>query len=79
MFSAEEAEDYFKQTYRDNNRDHVYTPLTQFDRPELPSHLFSLRCPTENELKRSVKRKRNGAAPGCNALTYVPYKNAAQS
>ena len=50
-FSAEEAEAYFKQTYRDNNRDHVYTPLTQFECPELPSHLFLLCCPTENELK----------------------------
>ena len=46
-------------------------------RPELPLQLFSLRCPTENELKRSVQRKRNGAAPGLNALTYVPYKKCA--
>ena len=73
-FSAEEAEDYFKHTYRDTERDHSYTPLPGFQRPDLPSHLFSLRCPTENELKRSVRRKRNGAAPGFNALTYVPYK-----
>jgi len=33
-----------------------------------------LRCPAANELERGVKRKRNGAAPGLNALTYVPYK-----
>lgn len=73
-FSAKEAEDYFKHTYRDTKRDHSYTPLPEFVRPDLPSHLFSLRCPTENELKRSIRRKRNGAAPGFNALTYVPYK-----
>ena len=76
-FSAEEAYSYFKQIYRDSNRDHIYIPLPELVRPELPLQLFSLRCPTENELKRSVQRKRNGAAPGLNALTYVPYKKCA--
>ena len=76
-FSAKEASRYFKQIYRDSNRDHIYIPLPELVRPELPLQLFSLRCPTENELKRSVQRKRNGAAPGLNALTYVPYKKCA--
>ena len=60
-FSAEEAYSYFKQIYRDSNRDHIYIPLPELVRPELPLQLFSLRCPTENELKRSVQRKRNEA------------------
>ena len=74
QFSAEEAQQYFVETYRDISRDHVYQPLPDFERPEFPSHIFSLRCPTAKELEKSVKRKRNGAAPGLNALTYVPYK-----
>jgi len=73
-FAAEEAYDYFKQTYRDTNREHIYVPPPGLIRPELPAQLFSLRCPTEKELKTSVQKKRNGAAPGLNALTYVPYK-----
>ena len=73
-FSAETAEQYFQNTYRDLNRDHRYVPLPEFQRPHLPEQLFSLRCPTRNELCKSVRKKRNAAAPGINALTYVPYK-----
>ena len=73
-FTAESAEQYFEKTYRDEKRNHTYVPLPEFERPLLPEHIFSLRCPTESELKRSIKRKRNGAAPGMNGLTYVPYK-----
>lgn len=73
-FSAEDAQQYFEKTYRDENRDYVYSPPPGLERPQLPEHVFSLRCPTEKELNRSVKRKRNGAAPGMNALSYIPYK-----
>ena len=73
-FSADEAQQYFEKTYRDEDRDYVYCPPPGLQRPDIPSHIFSLRCPTENEIKRSVRRKRNGAAPGLNALSYVPYK-----
>ena len=73
-FSADEAQQYFEKTYRDEDRDYVYCPPPGLQRPDIPSHVFSLRCPTENEIKRSVRRKRNGAAPGLNALSYVPYK-----
>jgi len=73
-FSKEEAQQYFEKTYRDEQRNYVYSPPPELQRPDIPSWMFSLRCPTENELKKSVKRKRNGAAPGLNQLTYVPYK-----
>ena len=43
-------------------------------RPAIPTKLFNTRCPSLPELRKSVKRKRNGAAPGYNSLTYVPYK-----
>ena len=73
-FPAEEAQEYFEQTYKDDERDFKYTALPETTRPHIPSHLFSLRCPTLFELQKSAKKKRNGAAPGLNALTYVPYK-----
>ena len=73
-FTAESAQQYFQKTYRDEKRNHTYVPLPEFERPLLPEHIFSLRYPTESELNRSIKRKRNGAAPGMNGLTYVPYK-----
>jgi len=73
-FSAADAQQYFEKTYRDEERDHSYVPLPQLARPPIPAHVFSLRCPTISELRKSVHRKRNGAAPGMNALTYVPYK-----
>ena len=73
-FSAETAQQYFQETYRDEERDYVYEPLPEFQRPQLPTYMFSLRCPTEQELMKSARKKRNGAAPGMNALSYVPYK-----
>ena len=76
-FSADDAQQYFAKTYRDERRDHSYVPLPEFNRPQIPAHLFSLRCPTASEIRKSVRRKRNGAAPGMNALTYVPYKKCA--
>ena len=56
-FSADEAQQYFEKTYRDEDRDYVYCPPPGLQRPDIPSHIFSLRCPTENEIKRSVRRK----------------------
>ena len=73
-FSAADAQQYFEKTYRDEERDHSYVPLPQLARPPIPAHIFTLRCPTVSKLRKSVHRKRNGAAPGMNALTYVPYK-----
>jgi len=73
-FSAETAFDYFQETYTDNGRDFVYTAPEGMQLPNPPSIIFSLRCPTHAEICKSIKRKRNGATPGFNALTYVPYK-----
>ena len=55
-FSAMAAQQYFEETYRDENRDYVYVAPEDFKRPELPSHVFSLRCPTAHELQISLKR-----------------------
>ena len=73
-FSKDEAVKFFANTYRDENRNHQYNPLPDMPRPDVPKILFSLRCPTRKELRKSVLKKSNGAAPGLNCLTYVPYK-----
>ena len=73
-FSAKDASDHFSKLYRDENRNYKYSPPSGLKRPKLPDFAFSDRCPTFKELKRSVKRKRNAAAPGLNSLPYVPYK-----
>ena len=73
-FSGEEAQEYFCKTYGDTGRGHEYLPFPESERPALPESTFSGRCPSRAELSRAVRFKRNGAAPGLNSLTYVPYK-----
>ena len=74
LFSAETANKYFANLYRDTDRKYSYSPLLDSSRPPLPTVPFIMRCPTFAEFKRSARKKRNGAAASLNALTYVPYK-----
>ena len=73
-FSAETAKEYFEKTYRDEDRKYSFSALPEMSRPQLPSSFFSLRCPTKAEIRKSIRRKRNGATPGLNGLPYLPYK-----
>ena len=73
-FSKEDAIKYFAKTYHDEERDHVYDALPDMKRPDLPSTLFNLRCPSAKEIKRGVFPKSNKATPGLNALPYTIYK-----
>ena len=73
-FSKEEYQEYFGKTYRDENRGYVYTKMEDMIRPGLPKKAFEMRPPTIKELSRSAGRKRNGASPGLDAITYVPFK-----
>ena len=73
-FSASTAQQYFEKTYTDSNRDYEYSPLPEMIRPTLPESLFSIDCPNLGDIKQSIRKKRNKAAAGLNALTYVPYK-----
>ena len=43
-------------------------------RPTLPESRFSIDCPNLGDINQSIRKKRNKAAAGLNALTYVPYK-----
>ena len=73
-FSEKEAIDYFSRTYRDMSRSKSYTPHPEMIRPDLPEHVFTGRCPTLSDIKKSIRSKRNKAAAGLNSLTYVLYK-----
>ena len=73
-FTAETATNYFQQTYTDTDRSYTYVPLPEMIRPELPTSTFATQCPSLAELQKSAKNKRNGAAPGLNGITYIPYK-----
>jgi hypothetical protein len=73
-FSAEEAEAFFHKTYQDADRSHVYVPLDGQTPAELPATLFDMEPPAWKEMTRSTRKKRNGASPGLDALTYVVYK-----
>lgn len=73
-FTKEEAEKYFRETYHDSGRDHQFSPLEGMKRPAVPLEMFDTAPPTLVDLQRIVKKKRNKAAPGFNALSYVPYK-----
>jgi hypothetical protein len=73
-FSKETCQEYFGKTYRDEDRSYVYTKLEGMIRPGLPKKAFDMRPPTVEQLCRSAKRKRNGAAPGLDAIGYVPFK-----
>ena len=73
-FSRETCQEYFGTTYRDTNRDHIYTKLKGMIRPGIPKKAFEMRTPTIKNLHNSARRKRNGASPGLDAITYVPFK-----
>ena len=70
-FTADVAHTYFQKVYSDEQRSHTYTQLPEIPRPELPSKVFNTNSPSLSELQKSVKRKRNGAAPGFNQFSNV--------
>ena len=73
-FSKEQGEAYFSNLYHDENRSFDFSPLEGMKRPPKPSCSFNVRPPTLQEFRSAMRSKRNGAAPGLNALTYLIYK-----
>ena len=70
-FTKEKCQEYFGETYCDEQRDHVYTALEGMVRPGIPKKAFEMRPPSIKELHNSARRKRNGASPGLDAITYA--------
>ena len=64
----------FSGLYKDEKRDHTFTPLPEMKRPSAPLHMFSEDPPSPREIMEVLKLKRNGAAPGPNGISYIPYK-----
>ena len=73
-FTEEEGQSYFSKLYHDEERSADFEPLEGMSRPPPPEHAFEIRPPTFEEFRAAARGKRNGAAPGLNALTYLLYK-----
>jgi hypothetical protein len=73
-FSKEEGDAYFKKLYHDDVREAEFSPLEGMERPPPPEHGFEMRPPSFRDFRRSALKKRNGAAPGFNAITYLIFK-----
>ena len=73
-FSSQVALDYFSKIYHDEKRETPFTPLPEMKRPPPPVHLLSEEPPSQAEIMTVLRLKRNGAAPGPNGISYVPYK-----
>ena len=56
QFSADDAYTYFEKNYHDAQRNCTYSALPQMVRPEIPSHFFSTRSPSLQQLSKSTKR-----------------------
>lgn len=73
-FTKDNLEESFKATYCDDSRGMEYSAHPSMQECDKPSHLMDMKPPTLQELKLSLKKKRNRAAPGPNGLPYTIYK-----
>jgi hypothetical protein len=75
-FGVDKANDFFKATYADADRGHLYDLVPELENHRLPppTHPFDMRAPTEEELDDIVRVKKNGSSPGPNGLPYLVYK-----
>ena len=73
-FSSEAGFDYFSKLYCDPSRAEKTTAMPEMQNVEPPRFLLSEIPPTAKEIMSAIKSKSNGAAPGLDCLSYVPYK-----
>ena len=73
-FNKEQGEAYFSSMYHDADRSADFSPLEGMLRPPKPEYSFEIRPPSIKEFRSGLRGKRNGAAPGLNALTYLIFK-----
>ena len=73
-FTAQKAQDFFRETYSDNIRGMTYQQPPNILRPSKPHCPFKTSPPTTEEIITSLSRKRNSAAPGPNGIPYLVYK-----
>ena len=73
-FDAQTAHNFFQETYSDDVRGMRYKHPPNVMRPTKPIYPFRTDPPTREEIRASLKAKRNGAAPGPNGIPYLVYK-----
>lgn len=73
-FSGEAGYAYFSQLYKDPVRSEGTSAMPEMTNVELPTVMLSEAAPTAKEILDAVKSKSNGAAPGLDSISYVPYK-----
>ena len=73
-FDAQQAAEYFKENYSDNLRGKIYHDPPNLKKTNIPESPFKMFPPTKEEIKSSLRRKRNGATPGPNGIPYLVYK-----
>ena len=73
-FSADQGYNYFSKLYKDDAREAPVFAMPEMKRPDMPSHLLEEAAPTRKEIAEAIRKKSNGAAPGLDGISYVPYK-----
>ena len=73
-FTSDAAFEYFSKLYADPTRAEPTTAMPEMKNVESPTFLLSEAPPTAKEILNAIKSKSNGAAPGLDCLSYVPYK-----
>jgi hypothetical protein len=73
-FTAEAATNYFRSTYQDEKRSHLFAPRPEMVRPDLPTVPFNIEPPTNEEWAALLYRKRVRSSPGLNGIPYRLYK-----
>ena len=73
-FDKKAADDFFKKTYEDSERNYSYSPPPGLPRPAKPSIPFNLEKPSEDEISKIIWKKKNNSSPGLNGIGYLVYK-----
>jgi len=73
-FDKKVADDFFKKTYEDSERNYSYGPPPGLPRPAKPCIPFNLEKPSEDEISKIIWKKKNNSSPGFNGIGYLVYK-----
>ena len=73
-FTSDAGFDYFSKLYAEPSRADPVSAMPEMKTVDPPSFLLSEAPPTAKEILNAIKSKSNGAAPGLDGLSYVPYK-----
>jgi Reverse transcriptase (RNA-dependent DNA polymerase) len=75
-FSSDTCFEFFKTKYKDAERNHVYSPPSNLERPNFPQQEFDTNKPLFEEMLKCLRKKRNASSPGINGISYKVYKSS---